>query len=264
MESDHTSFPTGKRAVICQYGEDPMDAIDNHLVIEDQDAPDPTSLKAVDCLIAVKSAAVGWVELDHVEWSVPAHGGSSLHAWPRVLWRNHLGRQDRSRTWFSCRRRGHGRWFQNRTPRHLAKTRSTVGLRPTPLRIVTQQGADHVVCTHADHGGIDALRSRVKELTADRGVDVVYDGVGGPISAASLRCVDFGARYLIVGWAATPFVAKGKGQRGAPNANQLPTNLIMMKGLDVLGCPTVITTHRDASIRKQRLPIRFTGLRKVN
>ena len=29
------------------------------------------------------------------------------------------------------------------------------------------------------------------------------------------------ARYLIVGWVSTPFVAKSKGQRGAPNANTL-------------------------------------------
>ena len=59
----------------------------------------------------------------------------------------------------------------------------------------------------------------------------------------------FGARYLVVGWAATPFVARGQGQRGAPNANLLPTNLIMMKGLDVLGCPTVISTVNDPSLR---------------
>ncbi|HSO34675.1 MAG TPA: zinc-binding dehydrogenase, partial [Labilithrix sp.] len=58
---------------------------------------------------------------------------------------------------------------------------------------------------------------------------------------------------LIVGWAATPFVAKGKGLRGAPNANVLPTNLIMMKGLDVLGCPTVISTVMNPASRAPRL-----------
>ena len=61
------------------------------------------------------------------------------------------------------------------------------------------------------------------------------------------------ARFLIVGWASTPFVARGKGQRGAPNANQLPTNLIMMKSLDVLGCPTVISTVHDPASRAPRL-----------
>ena len=88
----------------------------------------------------------------------------------------------------------------------------------------------------------------MEALTGGRGVDVVYDGVGGDISVESLRCVRFGARYLIVGWAATPFAA-----RGAVSANQLPTNLIMMKGLDVLGCPTVISTVQDPSIRAPRL-----------
>ncbi|MEM9697145.1 MAG: hypothetical protein AAGA56_31720, partial [Myxococcota bacterium] len=39
---------------------------------------------------------------------------------------------------------------------------------------------------------------------------------------------------------------------GAPRANQLPTNLIMMKGLDVLGSPTVIATGADPSLRPPR------------
>jgi NADPH2:quinone reductase len=120
------------------------------------------------------------------------------------------------------------------------------------LRVVREHGADHVLPT-GDEGGIASLGERVKALTGGRGVEVVYDGVGGDISVASLRCVAFGARYLVVGWAATPFVARGKGGRGAPNANLLPTNLILMKGLDVLGCPTAIATAHDPSIRAPRL-----------
>ncbi len=110
------------------------------------------------------------------------------------------------------------------------------------LAVVAAQGADH---TLPSFGFPDA----VKALTGGKGVDVVYDGVGGEVSIESLRCVGFGARFLIVGWAATPFVARGKGLRGAPNANVLPTNLIMMKGLDVLGCSTV----NDPSLRAPRL-----------
>jgi NADPH2:quinone reductase len=121
------------------------------------------------------------------------------------------------------------------------------------LAQVAAAGADHVVRTVNDDGTPRSLRDAVKELTGGRGADVVYDGVGGDISVESLRCVAFGARYLIVGWAATPFVAKGKGGRGAPNANVLPTNLIMMKGLDVLGCPAVISTVQNPSIRPPRL-----------
>ena len=48
-------------------------------------------------------------------------------------------------------------------------------------------------------------------------------------------------------------MAKGKGERGAPNANVLPTNLIMMKSLDVLGCPTVISTVMNPASRAPRL-----------
>jgi NADPH2:quinone reductase len=121
------------------------------------------------------------------------------------------------------------------------------------LAIVREHGADHVLNVRDEAGGVRKFRDEVKALTGGQGVDVVYDTVGGEISAESLRCVRFGARFLIVGWASTPYVARGKGQRGAPNANVLPTNLIMMKGLDVLGCPAVISTVVDPSIRPPRL-----------
>jgi NADPH2:quinone reductase len=123
------------------------------------------------------------------------------------------------------------------------------------LAIVKAEGADHVINCKQPSGepGVRAFRDEVKAATGGAGVDVVYDGVGGDISLESLRCVKFGARFLIVGWASTPFVARGKGQRGAPNANVLPTNLIMMKGLDVLGCPTVISTVMNPASRAPRL-----------
>jgi NADPH:quinone reductase len=142
---------------------------------------------------------------------------------------------------------------------HLAKllgaTVIATGRSDAKLAVVKEQGADHVINSKPEGGaaGVRQFRAEVKELTLGRGADVVYDGVGGDISLESLRCVRFGARFLVVGWAATPFVAQGKGQRGAPNANVLPTNLIMMKGLDVLGCPTVISTVHDPSIRVARL-----------
>jgi NADPH2:quinone reductase len=136
---------------------------------------------------------------------------------------------------------------------HVAKllgaTVIATGRSPAKLARVKAAGADHVLALVP--GG--SLRDEVRALTGGHGVDVVYDGVGGDLSVDSLRCVRFGARYLIVGWAATPLVARGAGGRGAPNANQLPTNLIMMKGLDVLGCPTVISTVQDPSIRAPRL-----------
>jgi len=128
---------------------------------------------------------------------------------------------------------------------HLAKllgaTVIATGRSPQKLELVKQQGADHAITT-------ERLREQVKALTGGLGVDVVYDGVGGDLSIESLRCVKFGARFLIVGWAATPYAGRTK----AP-PNMLPTNLIMMKGVDVLGSPTVIGTLNDPAIREPRL-----------
>lgn len=142
---------------------------------------------------------------------------------------------------------------------HIAKllgaTVIATGRSDEKLAIVKAQGADHVINTAATQPDekVRKFRGDVKALTDGKGVDVVYDGVGGAISEESLRCVKFGARLLIVGWASTPFVAKGKGKRGAPNANRLPTNLILIKGLKVLGSPMVIATQHNPGIRVQRL-----------
>lgn len=115
---------------------------------------------------------------------------------------------------------------------HLAKllgaTVIASGRNRERLAIVKAQGADEVITSD--------------QIASIKNVDVVYDPVGGDLSVQSLRCLRFGGRFLIVGWASTP---------GA--INQLPTNLIMMKGLDVLGCPAVISAVKDPSLRPPRL-----------
>ncbi len=139
---------------------------------------------------------------------------------------------------------------------HVAKlcgaTVIATGRSDAKLAVVKAEGADHVINVRGQDGGQRSFRDDVKALTGGKGVDVVADGVGGDISLESLRCVRFGARYLIVGWASTPAVAPGRGQRGVQAANTLPTNLIMMKGLDVLGCPAAITIQHDPRKRAPR------------
>jgi NADPH2:quinone reductase len=125
---------------------------------------------------------------------------------------------------------------------HVAKlagaTVIATGRTAYKLDVVRAQGADHTIETSTIH----ALRDQVKALTGGRGADVIYDGVGSELTRESVRCLRFGGRYLIVGWAATP-----------GEATPLPTGLIMMKGLDVLGCPMIISTQHDPSIRTKRL-----------
>ena len=317
----------GTSVVVTELGESPLEAIEQSLRVQPQPPPDPAELAPTDVVIAVRSAAVNWVDLlmtsgqyQHVPeppytpgmeyagtvaWRGDAVDGvdvgddvlvDGLLTGPRSLgdhrrWGGFasyavapaeavipkpealsfdeaatlLGAYETAYHCLLTRgqlRAGevvliHGASGSTGLAAvHLAKlagaTVIATGRSPEKLDVVRAEGADHVVCTGEAAGGLDALRPAVKSLTDGRGVDVVYDPVGGDLSVASLRCVAFGARFLIVGWAATPFVAKGKGGRGAPRANVLPTNLIMMKGLDVRGCPAAISAHRDPLMRAER------------
>jgi NADPH2:quinone reductase len=97
--------------------------------------------------------------------------------------------------------------------------------------IATAGGADKCAVAKA-HGAdftidyrAEDVRDRVKAIAASLGrdgADVVYDPVGGEIFDASLRCVAWNARLLVVGFAA------GKVQ-------QVPANILLVKNIDVLG-----------------------------
>jgi len=66
------------------------------------------------------------------------------------------------------------------------------------------------------------LRERINELTNKRGVDVVYDPVGGSYSEPALRAMAWKGRYLVVGFAAGEI----------PN---IPLNLTLLKGSAIMG-----------------------------
>ena len=64
------------------------------------------------------------------------------------------------------------------------------------LGLVRAKGATHVLDYHAG-----SFRDEVKRLTAGRGVDVVYDPIGGDVFDESLHCVAPFGRVLIIGFA---------------------------------------------------------------
>lgn len=125
------------------------------------------------------------------------------------------------------------------------------------LTIAREAGATNTVNVSArqDDGGVPRFRDELKALTGGRGTDVVFDTVGGAISLECLRSLRFGGRHVIVGWAATPDVSQGGGRGGTANANQLPTNIIQLKGLTVLASPMIIAAQRDPEIRAARLDV---------
>jgi NADPH2:quinone reductase len=122
------------------------------------------------------------------------------------------------------------------------------------LDVVRAVGADHVVTLVFDEvGEVLPYRDEIKQWTDGRGVDVVIDGVGGGVGAESLRALRFGGRLVIVGWASTPDLGRSGGAGGQRHDGRLATNLVLMKGLDVLGAPVAISTLRDPSIRPARV-----------
>lgn len=66
------------------------------------------------------------------------------------------------------------------------------------------------------------LKTRIKELTHGKGIDVVYDPVGGKFTESALRGMSWKGRYLVVGF------ANGE-------IPQIPMNLPLLKGCAILG-----------------------------
>ncbi len=88
---------------------------------------------------------------------------------------------------------------------------------PEKLRIAQQAGADDLI-DYSD----GELKEKVKTLTEGKGVDVIYDPVGGPMFDQCMRCINWGGRVLIVGFV-------------GGDIPKVPTNLILLKSCQVVG-----------------------------
>jgi NADPH2:quinone reductase len=87
---------------------------------------------------------------------------------------------------------------------------------PDKLDLARRHGADLTL----DYAAED-LKAGLKRLTEGRGVDVVYDAVGGDLAEPALRAIAWEGRYLVVGFAG-----------GIP---KIPLNLLLLKGCDMQG-----------------------------
>lgn len=85
------------------------------------------------------------------------------------------------------------------------------------LALAQKYGADHLL----NYGNVN-LREAIKLLTNGKGVDVVYDPVGGDFTEPAFRSIAWNGRYLVVGFAAGPVPS-------------LPLNLPLLKGAAILG-----------------------------
>jgi NADPH2:quinone reductase len=96
-------------------------------------------------------------------------------------------------------------------------------------RVIAAASTEDKLAVCREHGADDAinyatddLRERIKSLTDGRGVDVVYDPVGGAYTEPALRSLAWRGRLLVVGFA-------------AGDIPKMPLNLTLLKGCSIVG-----------------------------
>jgi NADPH2:quinone reductase len=85
------------------------------------------------------------------------------------------------------------------------------------LAVCRSHGADATI-----NYASEDLRERIKALTDGKGVEVIYDPVGGPYAEPAFRSIAWRGRHLVVGFA-------------AGEIPKLPLNLALLKGASVVG-----------------------------
>ena len=96
-------------------------------------------------------------------------------------------------------------------------------------RVIACASSDDKIAFARQHGADDGvnystndLKDALRALTGGKGVNVVYDPIGGVQGEAALRGMDWGGRYLVIGFA-------------AGDMPKLPLNLVLLRSYDVLG-----------------------------
>jgi len=102
------------------------------------------------------------------------------------------------------------------------------------LAIAKARGADHLIRYDQE-----PFRDAVKRITDGQGADVVFDPVGGEVFENSMRCINWGARLLIIGFTGGIGLAK--------------TNLLMIKGATVLGVRAGEAVRRNPVLGEIRI-----------
>ncbi len=85
------------------------------------------------------------------------------------------------------------------------------------LALCKKLGADELI----NYSEVN-LKEAIKELTAGKGVDVVYDPVGGNYAEPAIRGMAWNGRYLVIGFASGPIP-------------KIALNLVLLKGCSLVG-----------------------------
>jgi NADPH:quinone reductase len=112
-------------------------------------------------------------------------------------------------------------------------------------KVIAAASTDEKLAICQQHGANDTinytqqdLRERIKEITQGKGVDVVYDAVGGQFSEPALRSMAWKGRFLVVGFA-------------AGDIPQVPLNLALLKGCSIVGVFWGAFAEREPGVSMQ-------------
>jgi NADPH2:quinone reductase len=97
------------------------------------------------------------------------------------------------------------------------------------LKVIACASSEEKLAFARQHGAAltlnyakDDLKEGLKALTGGKGVDIVFDPVGGSYAEAALRSVAWEGRFLVIGFA-------------AGEIPKMPLNLVLLKGCDIRG-----------------------------
>ena len=103
------------------------------------------------------------------------------------------------------------------------------------LEVCRQHGASEVI-----NYAREDLRERIKQITDGKGVDVIFDPVGGSYSEPALRSMAWKGRFLVVGFA-------------GGEIPRIPLNLTLLKGCSIVGVFWGAFTEREPQRNQENL-----------
>lgn len=103
------------------------------------------------------------------------------------------------------------------------------------LEVAKAAGADELI-NYTE----EPLKDAIKRLTNSKGVDVIYDPVGGDFTEQALRGMAWNGRHLIIGFA-------------AGEIPKIPANLALLKGCSVVGVFWGSFTQREPDVSARNM-----------
>ena len=114
-------------------------------------------------------------------------------------------------------------------------------------RVIAAASSEEKLAVCRQHGASEGinytsedLRERIKEITGGKGIDVIFDPVGGSYSEPALRSMAWKGRFLVVGFA-------------GGEIPRIPLNLTLLKGCSIVGVFWGAFTEREQQRNDENL-----------